>query len=96
MSSTTDDSQREVAAQLTHLVEQAADGTTPVLPRIRTAIAAGPYLETLLRLLVGQAREKGHSWEELADVFVTTPLGVKNRFDAYRAYPGELPDDDEG
>ncbi len=93
----TDDSPKEVAAQLAHLVEKAADGSTPVLPRIATAVAAGPYLETLLRVLVGQAREKGHSWQELADVFVTTPAGVRSRFDTYRHYEGELPDeDDEG
>lgn len=90
-----DDAPREVAAQLAHLLEQAADDTKPVLPRIATAVAAGPYLETLLRLLVAQARDKGHSWEDLADVFVTTPSGVRSRFDTYRAYPGELPDDDE-
>lgn len=89
----TDDSPRDVAAQLTHLVEQAADGAAPVLPRIATAVAAGAYLETLTRLLVGQAREKGHSWEELADVFVTTPAGVRHRFDTYRTYPGEEADD---
>lgn len=92
----TDDSPREVADQLSHLVDQAADGTTPVLPRIATAVAAGAYLETLIRLLVGQAREKGHSWEDLADVFVTTPAGVRSRFDTYRRYEGELADDDEG
>ena len=81
-----DDSPREVVAQLTHLLEQASDGDAPVLPRIATAVAAGPYLETLLRLLVGQAREEGHTWEELGDVFVTTPAGVRNRFDTYRRY----------
>jgi hypothetical protein len=92
----TEDSPREVATQLAHLAEKAADGTTPVLPRIATAVAAGPYLETLLRLLVGQAREKGHTWEELADIFVTTPMGVRSRFDTYRSYAGEeLEDDDD-
>jgi hypothetical protein len=90
-----DDAPREVAAQLAHIVEQAADDTKPVLPRIATAVAAGTYLDTLLRLLVGQARDKGHSWEELADVFVSTPSGVRSRFDTYRAYPGELPDDED-
>ena len=90
-----DDSPREVVGQLSHLLEQAADPTTPVLPRIATAVAAGAYFDTLLRLLVGQARDKGHTWEELADIFVTTPLGVKSRFDNYRSYEGEIPDDDE-
>lgn len=90
----TDDSPRAVADQLSHLLDQATDGTKPVLPRIATALAAGAYLETLIRLLVGQAREKGHSWEDLADIFVTTPAGVRSRFDTYRHYEGELPDDE--
>ncbi|HVM04199.1 MAG TPA: hypothetical protein VM242_03410 [Acidimicrobiales bacterium] len=89
----TENPAREVVEQLTHLLEQATDATKPVLPRISGAVAAGAYYETLLRVLVGQARDKGHTWEELADVFVTTPLGVKSRFDTYRSYAGEeLPD----
>ncbi|MFP5376777.1 MAG: hypothetical protein ACLGIO_08360 [Acidimicrobiia bacterium] len=84
---------REVVDQLAHLLDQATDATAPVLPRIATAVAAGAYYETLLRVLVGQARDKGHTWEELADVFVTTPRGDKSRFDTYRSYAGEeLPD----
>jgi len=83
----------EVVEQLVHLLRDATDATKPVLPRLATALAAGAYHETLLRVLVGQAREKGHTWEELADVFVTTPMGVKSRFDSYRSYAGEeLPD----
>lgn len=85
----TENPAREVAEQLTHLLEQATDPTKPVLPRISGAVAAGAYYERLLRVLVGQARDKGHTWEELADVFVTTPLGVKSRFDSYRSYAGE-------
>ncbi|HVM02534.1 MAG TPA: hypothetical protein VM263_07670 [Acidimicrobiales bacterium] len=89
----TENPAREVVDQLAHLLDQATDATTPVLPRIATAVAAGAYYETLLRVLVGQARDKGHTWEELADVFVTTPMGVKSRFDTYRSYAGEeLPD----
>ena len=91
----TDDSPREVVAQLSHLLDQAADPTTKVLPRIATAVAAGAYYETLLRVLVGQARDKGHTWEELADVFVTSPMGVRSRFDTYRRYEGELEDDED-
>ena len=83
---TDDDAPREVAAQLTKLLEQAADGSAPVLPRIATAVAAGPYLDTLLRLLVSEARDAGHTWQELADVFVTTPAGVRSRFGSYRQY----------
>lgn len=91
----TEDSPAAVVAQLCHLLEQAADASTPVMPRIATAVAAGAYHDTLLRLLVSQARDKGHTWEELADIFVTTPMGVKSRFDSYRRYEGELPDDGE-
>ena len=88
----TENPAREVVDQLTRLLEDATDTTKPVLPRIAGALAAGAYYETLLRVLVGQARDKGHTWEELADIFVTTPMGVKSRFDTYRTYPGELPD----
>jgi len=83
----------DVVAQLTHLLTQAVDGRKPVLPRIAQANTAGPYLETVIRILVGQARAKGHSWQELADVFVTSPMGVQSRFGTIRSYEGEeLPD----
>jgi len=83
----------DVVAQLTTLLEQAVDGRKPVLPRIAQANTAGPYLETVLRILVGQARAKGHSWQDLADVFVTTPMGVQSRFGSLRSYEGEELDD---
>lgn len=76
----------DVVAQLTHLLGEAIDPTKPVLPRIAQANAAAPYLETVIRILVGQARTKGHTWEQLADIFVTTPMGVKNRFGDLRDY----------
>jgi len=79
----------EVVAQLTHLLEQSIDSRRPVLPRIAQANTAGPYLETVIRILVGQARAKGHSWQELADVFVTSPMGVQSRFGSLRTYEGE-------
>lgn len=79
----------DVVAQLTHLLQQATDARKPVLPRVAQANAAAPYLETIMRLLVGQAREKGHSWQELADVFVTSPMGVQSRFGSLRTYEGE-------
>lgn len=79
----------EVVAQLTYQLEQATDSRKPVLPRIAQVNAAAPYLETILRLLVGQARDKGHSWQDLADVFVTSPMGVQSRFGALRTYEGE-------
>lgn len=83
----------DVVAQLTTILEHAVNSRKPVLPRIAQANTAGPYLETILRILVGQARTKGHSWQELADVFVTTPMGVQSRFGAMRTYEGEELDD---
>jgi hypothetical protein len=83
------DGLKDVVAQLTSILEQAVDSRRPVLPRIAQANTAGPYLETILRILVGQARAKGHSWQELADVFVTSPMGVQSRFGAIRSYEGE-------
>lgn len=85
-----DDAASELVDQLNHLLGQAVVPDDPVLPRIATAIAAGTYLDALTRHLVSEARERGHTWEELADVFVTSPAAVRNRFDTYRRY------DDEG
>lgn len=79
----------DVVAQLTQLLEQSIDSRRPVLPRIAQANTAGPYLETIIRILVTQARSKGHSWQELADVFVTSPMGVQSRFGSLRTYEGE-------
>lgn len=88
----------DVVAQLTHLLTQATDSRKPVLPRIAQANAAAPYLETIMRIMVGQARDKGHSWQDLADVFVTSPMGVQSRFGSLRTYEGEEleEDDDQG
>lgn len=83
------DESRDVVAQLSHLLDQATDTSTPVLPRIATVLAAQPYLDTLLRLLVTEARDAGATWEELADVFVTTPASVRSRFGTYRQYDDE-------
>ena len=83
------DGLEDVVAQLTQLLTQSVDSRRPVLPRIAQANTAGPYLETVLRILVGQARAKGHSWQDLADVFVTSPMGVQSRFGAIRTHEGE-------
>jgi hypothetical protein len=82
----TDDPRRELVAQLAHLIDQAADDSAPILPRITTAIAANGYLEALTRQLVGDARDKGHSWEDLAGVFGTSAVNVQHRFGALRRY----------
>lgn len=83
------DESRDLVAQLTRLLDQATEAGAPVLPRIATVLAAQPYLDTLLRLLVSEAREEGATWQELADVFVTTPASVKSRFGTYRQYDDE-------
>lgn len=83
----------EVVAQLTAILAQAVDSRRPVLPRVAQANTAGPYLETIIRILVGQARTKGHSWQDLADVFVTSPMGVQSRFGSLRTYEGEEQED---
>ncbi len=80
------DPRQELVDQLTHLIGQAVDGDSPVVPRISTAIAAGGYLEALVRDLVTEAREEGVSWEELAQVFTTSPANVRHRFGSYRQY----------
>jgi L-amino acid N-acyltransferase YncA len=82
----TDDALRDLVAQLRQLLEQAADDSAPVLPRITTAVAAHGYLDALTRQLVTEAREKGHSWEELAVVFATSPANVQYRFGSIRQY----------
>ena len=89
------DGLEEIVAQFMHQLHVAIDPKKPVLPRIAQVNAAAPYLETVLRILVAQAVAKGHTWQELADVFVTTPIGVQARFGQLRQYEGELPDDDE-
>lgn len=86
------DARRELVEQISHLVREAAEGEAEVLPRITTAIAVGTYLEALVRDLVTEAREHGHSWEELAEVFATSPANVRHRFGSYRQYD----DDGEG
>ncbi len=86
-----DDPRQDLVEQISHLLGQAVDGDSAVLPRITTAIAVGPYLDALVRDLVTEAREQGHSWEELAEVFVTSPANVKHRFGSYRQH-----DDDGG
>lgn len=85
-----DDARAELVEQISHLVAQAAERDAPVLPRITTAIAVGTYLEALVRDLVTEARDQGHSWEELAEVFATSPANLRHRFGSYRRY------DDDG
>ena len=89
------DGLEEIVAQFIRQLHSAIDPKKPVLPRIAQVNAAAPYMETMLRILVAQAVEKGHTWQELADVFVTTPIGVQARFGQLRKYEGEILDDEE-
>ncbi|MBW3649840.1 MAG: hypothetical protein KY458_04660 [Actinobacteria bacterium] len=82
----TSDASRDLADQLIRLLDQAADPGGDPLPRVAATVAAKSYLEGLTRHLVDVARESGASWQELADVFATTPANVQNRFDSYRRY----------
>lgn len=80
------DHSRELVDQLIRLLELAADPSGEPLARISATVATKSYLEGLSRQLVDIARERGASWQELADVFATTPANVQNRFDSYRRY----------
>lgn len=81
-----DDTGQELAGQIGRLLEQATDGEAGPLPRIRASIAVNPYLEALTRQLVGDARDRGHSWDELAEVFSTTSANVRQRYGSLRQY----------
>ncbi len=82
----TSDHSRELVDQLIRLLELAADPAGEPLARISATVATSSYMEGLTRQLVDIAREGGASWQELADVFATTPANVQNRFDSYRRY----------
>jgi hypothetical protein len=82
--------QDEPLAALNGLVQQLADDDVPPLSRIHAGIAAQQYLETLNRLNVDAALQGGATWQELADVYVTSVANVQARFGTYRQY-----DDDE-
>jgi AraC-like DNA-binding protein len=73
-------------ALLDHCLAQSADTSIPVTERITAANIARQYLEALTRELVEEAREGGHSWEDLATVLRTSPANVRARFGSYRDY----------
>ncbi len=72
--------------RLEHCLRQAGDEATPVSERVSAANIARQYLEALTRELVDEARDEGHSWDDLATVFATTPENVRARFGSYRDY----------
>ena len=83
------DARRELVDQLTQLLEQTTDEQVPVLPRITALRTTAGYMEALTRDLVDEARERGYSWEDLAEVFGTSEFNVRQRYGSYRRYDDE-------
>ena len=79
----------ETTVALYRLLSQCRDDASPPLSRVTAAIAARTFLESLTRRLVGEAREAGAGWEEIAVVFGTSPMNVKARFGDYNRYDDE-------
>ncbi len=73
-------------ALLDHCLAQSGDEGLPVTDRITAANIARQYLEALTRELVDEAREQGHSWQDLAALLGTSPENVRARFGSYRDY----------
>lgn len=87
------DPQGEPYLALNQLVDQLIDESVAPLARLHAAIAAVSYLEAINRQLVDDAMAQGATWQELADVFVTSIANVQMRFGSYRNYDD---DEDEG
>jgi hypothetical protein len=83
------DPQGEPYVALNQLVDQLVDESVPALSRLHAAIAAVSYLEAINRQLVDDAMAQGATWQELADVFVTSIANVQMRFGSYRTYDDE-------
>lgn len=81
--------QDEPLSALAGLIQQLDDDEVPPLSRIHAGIAAQQYLEALNRLNVDAALQGGATWQELADVYVTSVANVKARFGSYRDYDDE-------
>lgn len=76
---------------LRRLVTQLTDPTEPPVARIAATNAARSFLEAITRNLVEEARKQGTSWQEIADLFVTSERNVKARFGDLHQY-----EDDDG
>ncbi|HUQ62630.1 MAG TPA: hypothetical protein VM121_02610 [Acidimicrobiales bacterium] len=85
------DPEGEPYVALSQLLAQLIDEDVAPLARVHASIAAVSYLEAINRQLVDDAMAQGATWQELADVFVTSIPNVQNRFGSYRNYD----DDDE-
>ncbi|CAA9253743.1 MAG: hypothetical protein AVDCRST_MAG76-2422 [uncultured Acidimicrobiales bacterium] len=73
-------------ARLDHCLAQAEDGDLAIEGRLAAVNIARQYLEGLTREMVDEAREAGHSWDDLAAVFGTSAQNLKSRFGSYREY----------
>ncbi len=73
-------------ARLDHCLAQAADADLAPEGRLAAVNIARQYLEGLTREMVGEAREAGRSWDDLAEVFGTSAQNLKSRFGSYREY----------
>ena len=72
--------QSESIVGLRSLVDQITDTSQPAATRIAATNAARSYLEAVTRNLVEQALKEGTTWQEIADLFVTSERNVKARF----------------
>ena len=86
------DRREELFDTIQRLLNQANDASNDIMSRIASCNASSGYFEAFLRSLVDEAHDGGASWDELAEMFGTTPANTKARFGAYRRY-GD--DDDE-
>jgi len=73
-------------ARLDQCLAQAADESLAIDGRLAAVNIARQYLEGLTREMVGEARQAGQSWDELAEVFGTSAQNLKSRFGSYREY----------
>jgi hypothetical protein len=80
---------------LNQLIVQLVDESVPALARLQAATAANSYLEAINRQLVDDALSAGATWQQLADVFVTSVANVQNRFGSYRRYEDDEFEDEE-
>jgi hypothetical protein len=72
--------------RLDHCLAQAVDESLGIEGRLVALNIARQYLEGLTREVVGEAREAGQSWDDLAAVFGTSAHNLKSRFGSYREY----------
>lgn len=67
-------------------MDQAGNPDEGINARLASAIAAGAYLEAVVRSLVNESLEQGSTWDEIGEAFGTSPTNVKARFGTYRKY----------